>query len=63
MTINASLFIQLFEFYDIGSPADVSFNLQINTYPITLLLTDWFLLNYIIFIYHHQRILFILLFT
>ncbi len=51
-------------FYDIGPPADVFFNHWISTYPIILLLADWFLLDCIVaFLHYHQSIAFILLFT
>ncbi len=51
-------------FYDIRSPADVCFNLRINTCSIISLFTDWFLLDYIVaFLHYHQSFTFILLFT
>ena len=51
-------------FYDIGSPADVCFNLRISAYSIISMLADWFILDYIvILLHHHQPIAFISLST
>ncbi len=64
MITNISPFNLICGFYDIGPPADVCFNLRINTCSIISLLADWFLLNYIVsFLHYHQPVAFILLFT